>query len=163
MEAVMASEDSCAELLVRLSDMGSVMKAVKRDLPFTGSRAGLTLLVALGRCGPLRMGELAEMFEIDQSVISRHVADLEERRLVERTPNPRDGRSWYVRLAPDGKRVTEEMLTHVRHLLASTLDDWTDEDIVELSGLLARFRTSFDARRARVAHNPRTPHPAKGL
>jgi DNA-binding MarR family transcriptional regulator len=155
MEAVMASEDSCGELLVRLSDMGAVIKAVKRDLPFTGSRAGLTLLAALRRCGELRMGELAELFEVDQSVISRHVADLQERGLVERTPNPRDGRSWYVRLAPDGERVTDELLAHVRRLLAGTLDDWTDEEILELSALLARLRTSFDAHRAdRAGHVP---------
>ncbi|MEU8269187.1 MarR family transcriptional regulator [Sphaerisporangium sp. NPDC049002] len=157
----MASEDSCGELLVRLSDMGAVMKAVKRDLPFTGSRAGLTLLVALSRCGEVRMGELAEMFEVDQSVISRHVADLQERGWVERIPNPRDGRSWYVRLAPDGEHVTEELLTHVRHFLADTLDDWTDEEITELAGLLARFRTSFDAHRARAPHLSRAAEPAR--
>jgi DNA-binding MarR family transcriptional regulator len=152
----MASEDSCGELLVRLSDVAAVIKAVRRDLPFIGPRAGLALLAALHRCGALRMGDLAEMFEVDQSVISRHVADLEERGWVERTPNPHDGRSWYVRLAPDGNRVAEESLARVRHLLAGTLDDWTDEEITELAGLLARLRASFDARRARTPHPPRT-------
>ncbi|WP_424528776.1 MarR family winged helix-turn-helix transcriptional regulator [Sphaerisporangium viridialbum] len=158
----MASEDSCGELLVRLSDMGAVMKAVKRDLPFAGSRAGLALLVALSRCGEVRMGELAEMFEVDQSVISRHVADLQERGWIERIPNPRDGRSWYVRLTPDGRQVTEELLDHVRHLLADTLGDWTDEEIAELAGLLARLRTSFDARRAHTIHASRTAQTVKG-
>ncbi|MFC4588659.1 MarR family winged helix-turn-helix transcriptional regulator [Sphaerisporangium corydalis] len=157
----MASKESCGELLVRLSDMGTVIKAVKRDLPFVGPRTGLALLVALHRCGELRMGELADLFDVDQSVISRHVADLEERGWVERVPNPRDGRSWYVRLTSDGRQVTEKSLARVRDLLASTLDDWTDEEIINLAGLLARLRDSFDAHRDRAAaHHSRMPRTA---
>ena len=51
----MASEAGCGELLARLSDMATVTKAVERDLPFPGTRAELTLLVALDRCGEPRL------------------------------------------------------------------------------------------------------------
>ncbi|GII64156.1 MarR family transcriptional regulator [Sphaerisporangium krabiense] len=151
MEAEMVSEEGCGELLAGLHDMGAVIRVIKRDMPFTGHRAGLALLVTLRRTGELRIGRLACMFEVDQSVMSRHVADLEERGWIERVPNPRDGRSWYVRLTPDGERVAEETLGQVRHLLAGALADWTDEDVARLSVLLGRLRHSFDAHRAHRA------------
>ncbi|WP_248964747.1 MarR family winged helix-turn-helix transcriptional regulator [Sphaerisporangium perillae] len=158
----MASEVGCEELLARLGEVVPIVKAIKRDLPFTGPRAGIGLLFALRRCGQLRMGQLAEWSEVDQSVISRHVAELEERGWVERVPNPHDGRSWHVRLAPEGERVTDETIAYVRRMFASTLDDWTDEEVAELSGLLGRLRTSFHAHRARAEHLPRTAQTVKG-
>ncbi|MET8139536.1 MarR family transcriptional regulator [Sphaerisporangium sp. NPDC005288] len=155
----MASDGDRGELLVRLAELVPVIKAVKRDLPFPGPRAGLSLLVVLYRCGAMRLGELADCSEVDQSVISRHVADVEERGWVERAPNPRDGRSWYVRLTPDGERVVREALAHARHSIEGALDGWTDEDVAELSGLLGRFRAGFDAHRDRPLHRDRPPQP----
>ncbi|MEV6985314.1 MarR family winged helix-turn-helix transcriptional regulator [Sphaerisporangium sp. NPDC051017] len=152
----MASEEGCGELLARLSDMGAVIKAIKRDLPFTGPHAGLALLATLHRCGEQRIGDLAGLFEVDLSVMSRHVADLRDRGWIERVPNPHDGRSWYVRLTPDGTRVAEDNLARVRRLLAETLEDWTDDEVAELSVLIGRLRSSFDAHRARATRLPRT-------
>ncbi|WP_181871095.1 MarR family winged helix-turn-helix transcriptional regulator [Sphaerisporangium album] len=152
----MASEEGCGELLARLSDMGAVIKALKRALPFTGPHAGLALLATLHRCGEQRIGDLAGLFEVDLSVMSRQVADLRDRGWIERVPNPNDGRSWYVRLTPDGTRVAEEALGSVRRLLVDTLEDWTDDEVAELSGLIGRLRSSLDAHRARAARLPRT-------
>ncbi|GLW09768.1 MarR family transcriptional regulator [Microtetraspora sp. NBRC 13810] len=158
----MPSDDTCGELLVRLSDMQAVIKSFRQDVPVTGSRAGLMCLVALRRCGELRIGRLAELLEVDQSVASRHVADLEVHGMVVRIPNPSDGRSWYVRLTPDGDRAAGDALAHIRRRLAETLGEWTDEEITELSALLARLRVSFDAHRARVPHPSRTAQTVKG-
>ncbi|WP_214415337.1 MarR family winged helix-turn-helix transcriptional regulator [Sphaerisporangium fuscum] len=155
----MASEESCGELLVRLSDVNTVIRAVKREMPFAGPRSGLAMLMALARCGELRLGELADLFDVDQSVVSRHVADLQEHGWIERIPNPRDGRSWYVRLAPDGGRIVEEATAHVRQMFAGMLQDWDDEEIAELAGLLARLRASFDARRGCPSHFSRAARP----
>ncbi|GGK78978.1 hypothetical protein Sme01_22330 [Sphaerisporangium melleum] len=159
----MASEADCEELLARLGEVVPMLKALKRDLPFTGPRAGLGLLAVLRRQGDLRMGELAECSGVDQSVITRHVADLQERGWAERVPNPRDGRSWYVRLTADGERVIDEMAAHARRVLAVTLDDWTDQDVTELSRLLARLRAGFDARPVRPGHphHDRPGHPRR--
>jgi DNA-binding MarR family transcriptional regulator len=157
-----ASEDSCRELLVRLSDLNAVIKTVRRDLPPSAPRAGLSLLMAVRRHGELCIGDLCGLLEVGPSVVSRHVADLEERGWVERVPNPRDGRSWYLRVTPEGERAVEESLTRAGHQLAVTLNDWTDEEIAELSGLLARLRTSFAAQRANTANHSRTASGAKG-
>jgi DNA-binding MarR family transcriptional regulator len=162
MEAVVM-DDSCGELLVQLSSAGVIIKKVKRELPRGGPGAGLTVLRTLCQCGEVRIGALAELFEVDQSVISRHIADLEERGWVERTQNPQDRRSWYVRLTPDGERAAEEAFDLARNVLAKTLHDWTDEDITELTRLLGKLRKSFDARRATAAPLSRAAAGAKGI
>jgi DNA-binding MarR family transcriptional regulator len=141
----MASEVSCRELLTRLGDLSVVIKTVRRDLPLGGPRAGLSLLLEVRRRGQLCIGELCGLLGVGPSVVSRHVADLEARGWVERVPNPQDGRSWYLRVTPGGERAVGESLARAGHLLAVTLDDWTDEEIAELSGLLARLRRSFTA------------------
>src|ERR1700754_2963848 len=98
MEAVVISSDGCGELLVQLGGASVVIKKIKRELPRGGPGAGLAILRTLSQCGAMRVSELSELFDMDQSVISRHVADLEERGWIERTPNPRDRRSRYLRL-----------------------------------------------------------------
>jgi DNA-binding MarR family transcriptional regulator len=151
------------ELLTQLSAMGAVVRSFKRELPGDTPAACLGVLVALQRCGDLRLGALAEQFGVDQSVISRHTAELEQRGLATRTPNPRDGRSWYLRLTPAGEQAIDEARVRLREVLAETLEDWTDEEVTELSGLLARLRTSFDTRRGRAATPSRTAAGVKGI
>jgi DNA-binding MarR family transcriptional regulator len=156
------SEQGCDELLTQLSATAAMFKSVRRELPRDCPAAGLAVLVTLRRHGELRLGALAELFDVDQSVISRHIADLQQRGLAARTRNPRDGRSWYVRPTPDGEQVIEEAMVRLRGVMAETLEDWTDEEIAELSGLLARLRMSFDARRLRAATPSRMTAGAKG-
>ncbi|GII80152.1 MarR family transcriptional regulator [Sphaerisporangium rufum] len=153
----MASDAVGAELLVRLGEAGAVIKAMRRELPPGCPRSGVTLLAALDRRGDLRVGELAEILDVDQSVISRHVTELVVRGWVERMPNPRDGRSSYLRLTPQGRQVMRESTDRLGARLAAMLDDWTDEEIATLGRLLARLRTSFDAGRAPGDHAPRAP------
>jgi DNA-binding MarR family transcriptional regulator len=163
METVVISNDGCGELLVQLGGASVVIRRIKRELPRGGPGAGLTVLRTLSECGKTRVSELAELFGTDQSVVSRHVADLEERGWVERTPNPRDRRSWHLRLTPEGEHAAEEAFALARGVLAETLHDWTGEEIAELTRLLARLRTSFDTRRPPAAPLSRTAAGAKGM
>src|SRR5215213_8827293 len=64
--------------------------AAKND---SGDRAALVLLFPLVRLGPLRQGALAELMHADPSTVSRHVASLVERGLVQRVADESDGRA----------------------------------------------------------------------
>jgi DNA-binding MarR family transcriptional regulator len=158
-----ASQDSCRELLARMGDLTAVIRAVKRDLPRSGPRAGLSLLLAVLRHGELRIGELCGLLDVAPSAVSRQVAELEEHGWVERLPNTDDGRSWYLRVTADGERALEESLEQAGHQLATVLDDWSDEEIAELSRLLAQLRTSFAAQRASTTPHARIVSGAKGV
>jgi DNA-binding MarR family transcriptional regulator len=155
------TEEYCAELLAQLGGASQVIRSVKRQFPSQGPHSAFFLLAALRRHNGLRIGELAELFDVDLSVVSRQVADLEGRGWVVRTADPHDRRSRCVQITAEGRCTIEELRLRTSHLLAEVLAQWSDEDVATLSGLLARLRTSFEARRIHTAH-PHTaaPHDA---
>jgi DNA-binding MarR family transcriptional regulator len=127
------------------------------DCP-SGSAAVLTLL---GRFGDMRMSRLAELLAVDMSVTSRHVAHLAERGWIDRSPDPTDKRSRIVHLTPKGLAQLELLSERTTQLLADCLSDWSDEEVAQLTRLMARLRASFDD--SRVAVPPRLPPPALEL
>ncbi|MDR3036489.1 MAG: MarR family transcriptional regulator [Kitasatospora sp.] len=67
-------------------------------------------LARIEQHGPIRLGELAAMERVAAPSLTRTVASLVEARLVNRVPDPSDGRSALVELAPEGV----ELLAHIR-------------------------------------------------
>ena len=73
-----------------------------------------TLLVALAtieRHGPMTAGELAAHERVRKPTVTRLIASLLEHGLIERTPDPLDGRVTWVQLSAEGRRF----LQRVRH------------------------------------------------
>jgi len=71
----------------------------------TLSHQRLSALSVIVRTGPLRLGELAEREGSSAPGMSRIVAELEARGLVERRPDPEDGRSSLVATTAEGERM----------------------------------------------------------
>ncbi|MFJ5886639.1 MarR family winged helix-turn-helix transcriptional regulator [Kitasatospora cineracea] len=67
-------------------------------------------LARIEQHGPIRLGELAALERVAAPSLTRTVASLVEARLVNRVPDPSDGRSALVELAPEGV----ELLAHIR-------------------------------------------------
>jgi DNA-binding MarR family transcriptional regulator len=80
------------------------------------SVAQISALVSLDTAGALTPRELAEVERVQPPTMTRNVAKLEERGLVQRTPHPTDGRQ--VVLAPSA--VGRDVLTEYRR----ARDEW---------------------------------------
>ena len=65
----------------------------------------LSVLHTLARRSPLRLGELTATEQVTQSAITQVVTRLENDGLVERRPDPRDGRAVLVHITPAGAEV----------------------------------------------------------
>src|SRR5436309_648324 len=52
------------------------------------------VLMAIAQAGPRRLNDLAEEFGLDKSTMSRHVSTLIRLGLVDRDPDPVDGRAF---------------------------------------------------------------------
>jgi len=94
--------------------------------------------------GPVRMGELGCSVLLSQAGLSRLVDRLVRRGLVERCPDPADGRSVLVRLSAAGRTAQKQVgRRHARHVAEamSVLD--TDElrRLRDLATKLARGRS----------------------
>ena len=101
------------------------------------------VISGLARFGPLSAAQLSEEIGIDRSVVSRHASRLEAGKLVERTPDPRDGRAVLLVLTEAGAEAGAEAVAAMRLRLAETFDQyfatWPEEEARQFAAHLRRF------------------------
>lgn len=82
----------------------------------------LSVLASLSRQGPLTLGDLAETEGVAPASISGIVGRLVDKGLVDRAPNPVDGRSTLVEMTEEGRKVLEKGRSERTAFLASRLE-----------------------------------------
>ena len=97
------------------------------------------LLKNIGAGEPIRVTSLAACTNLDTSTVSRQVAQLDRAGLVERTPDPDDGRAHRLQLTHAGRTQLQDAFARRRALLRRVLDRWDTDDVVAMDRLLGRF------------------------
>ncbi len=100
-------------------------------------RAALVLLFPLHRLGPLRQSALADLVHADPSTVSRHVALLAERGLVQRVADEADGRATRLVLTEAGRVQLDQLRAERVAYLRTVTAGWGDDE-------LSTFTTLFD-------------------
>lgn len=124
--------------------------------PQAMSRTDYSLLGVLEHCphdAGIRISKLAAALGHDLSTISRRVSHLERQDLLERAPDPSDGRAYTVCLSPAGRTALHDERIARTGLLGAILVDWPEADLVELDRLLTRLSDDL-ATDAEAAHRP---------
>jgi DNA-binding MarR family transcriptional regulator len=111
-------------------------QAAKND---SGDRAALVLLFPLVRLGPLRQGALAELVHADPSTVSRHVAALVERGLVQRVADESDGRASRLHVTDAGHAALDALRTERESHFAQVTAGWSADDLSALTTLFGRL------------------------
>ncbi len=94
----------------------------------------ITLVSAPGM--QLRMGELGARRLVSPSKISRVIDELERSRLVQRTRDPEDGRSFLATLTRRGlRKLREAQVTHHAVVRERFLDGLSEHQVCELAGV----------------------------
>ena len=104
------------------------------------------LLSHLAEHGPLRASALVGHFAMDKASVSRQVQTLLDLGLVDRSPDPDDGRATLLSVSDDGLRRLKDVASHRRKLLDERLGDWADEELADFAAVLARYNATLDAR-----------------
>lgn len=108
------------------------------------SRPDYVVLTRLAARECTRSRDLAHAEGLDPSTMSRRIASLAERGLVDRHPDPADRRAQVLSLTPAGQRaVTDERARRVA-LVTDALAGWDDADRAELARLLGRLTDTLD-------------------
>ncbi|MEU8621107.1 MarR family transcriptional regulator [Streptomyces sp. NPDC048623] len=141
------------ELARAVSAFGAVKRGLARVLPVHCQGAAAAVLALIKHHGDMRMSRLAELMAVDMSVCSRHVAHTVEHGWVERLPDPDDKRSRILRLTDEGQAMLGELDRRVTDAFARHLAEWSDDDVAQLTTLLARLRDSFGDCRAHHARD----------
>jgi DNA-binding MarR family transcriptional regulator len=93
-------------------------------------------LTTIARCEQVTASALAERMLMDKGQVSRTVRELEDLGLIERSPDPSDGRSSLLRLTTLGTERLAAARAPQEGMLMSTLHDWSLTDIGNLTRLL---------------------------
>ncbi|MEV4755239.1 MarR family transcriptional regulator [Micromonospora sp. NPDC049559] len=100
------------------------------------------LLLSLWRSGPTRLTDLAVGLGVGKGTLSRQIRNLESLGLVQRRPDPDDGRAALLELTEEGQRRFEEARTARLGPLRRTLNGWPSGDLAEFARLLGRFNAA---------------------
>lgn len=92
----------------------------------------------------IRGSELAELLRVHKSTASRAIATLSSLGLVDRVPDPDDGRAQL--LVPDAD-ARERFVRHRamrRERLTHLLEDWSHQDLQQLASMLERINDAAE-------------------
>ena len=104
------------------------------------------MLSWLDQYGPQRASAMADTFGIDKGAISRQVQHLVDLGLVDRSPDPDDGRATLISVSTDAASRMAAVNDERRRWLDERLGDWADEDLASFVDLLGRYNVALDAR-----------------
>lgn len=86
--------------------------------------------------GDARAGDIAAVYEIDASVVSRQVGCLVERGLIERRTDPADARASLLAITESGREELNEFDRVYAAYLAERFADWSDERLAQSAVVL---------------------------
>lgn len=106
-------------------------------------RFGLTrdewrVLAALADCGTVKTARVIEHTTLEKMPVSRAVTRMERDGLIERLPDPEDGRGWLLRLKPAGRGLYQKIVPVVEAREAFLLEVLTLEEREVLERALAK-------------------------
>ena len=101
------------------------------------------LLVAIGRCGPIGVVELADNLGRDYTTVSRQVKKLEALELAHKQPNAQDRRISEVTLSEQGRAIFDAIAIARQKLMNQVLAAWSPEEVEALFTLTRKYADSL--------------------
>ena len=111
------------------------MRRARCNLP----RGSAALLGRLSECGPLRVGELADLAGVDKAPITPQAQRLERLGLIVRDPDPQDGRAAVLQITPAGRQTLRRLQSSWRDVLTEKLQSWPEHDRAAAAAALSRL------------------------
>lgn len=107
-------------------------------------RAAYVILRHLQQEGPQNVSAIAERLNLDGSTVTRQVTALQQDGLIERRPDPRDGRGTVIDPTEIGLKQVDAVRAARRDLYDKVLTDWSEEDRGTLATMLERLTHAMD-------------------
>lgn len=98
--------------------------------PLTSTQ--LATLASVWRSGETTPGELAEVEGVRRPTMTRVIAHLEDAGMIERRPDPDDGRCFLITITEEGQRCLDEQRSRKSAWLARVLDRLGPEEVATL-------------------------------
>ncbi len=132
-------------------EVGVLIRRVRRVI---GERARLVheslqpasylMLGHIAENAPIRASAMVEVFDIDKGAISRQVQLLIDLGLVERTPDPVDGRATLLSPTDEAVRRMQDVAEYRRKWLDEQLGDWSATQLDGFVRELSRYNAALN-------------------
>lgn len=120
-------------------------RLIDRVIAPSGMTAGeYAILSAVDELEPVVPSDIARLTGMPRPTLTPYLERLAAAEYVERVPNPRDGRSYLLKLTPEGRRVKEKSGSALNVLLQD-LDARLQGDSDALTRDLGRLREAAEA------------------
>jgi DNA-binding MarR family transcriptional regulator len=104
----------------------------------------LSVLVTVEQHGPLRLGDLATREVITPPTVTRLVASLQDRALVNRVTDPEDGRAALIEISKTGSALLDEIRRERTAFIAQRLGRLAPEDRAHIASAVAMLEQLID-------------------
>ncbi|TPW28698.1 MarR family winged helix-turn-helix transcriptional regulator [Pararhizobium mangrovi] len=137
------SAETIEDLEETLAFLVRGLEAAQRMRTYPMERAHYLLIRLIEREGPQTVVAAAQHLLLDGSTVTRQVAVMERRGLVEKTSHPGDARATVLTVTPAGfaaaRRMREERLKRIENLFR----DWPADDRANADAVLKRLNRSL--------------------
>lgn len=106
--------------------------------------AAYLVLAHLHAEGPSRSSALADRLALDKGAVSRHVQHLVDLGLVEREPDPADGRATILAATREARDRVEAVHAMRRKELDRRVAGWSEAELTGFVAALSRFNHSLE-------------------
>lgn len=137
-EAFTDMRDLFSVQLQRLAGLSSRIAALVIPQHFSLTVLEWRTLAILDYLGEAPLVRVAKHAGVLKSQMSRLVTNLSKRELIERQPNPEDGRSALLCLSPEGKDLVRRILNDSQARNEAMLDGLSGEEREQLKALMQR-------------------------
>ena len=97
------------------------------------------VLSGLARTGPCSAADLGREVGLDRSTVTRRADRLEQAALLERQPDPADGRATLLALTPEGHTTVSATRQRLAASIESSLASWPQADAQTFARQLRQF------------------------
>jgi DNA-binding MarR family transcriptional regulator len=142
-DEVLGTIEMQVALLMRLGEATRRSTDVKPHRAL--DRAAYVILRRLQQDGSLNVSALAAGLNLDGSTVTRQVTALQKDGLIERRPDPRDGRGTVIEATALGLQQVDTVREARRALYGTVLQDYSGPELRDLAATLERLTAALDA------------------
>jgi DNA-binding MarR family transcriptional regulator len=102
------------------------------------------VIICISERGIARIGEIADDLGLERSTISRHVAKLVDRGLVQRVDPGDDRRSAPVQLTRAGKQTRSKLAVAWAQVVSDAVASWPGSDVDAFSAMIRTFAEGLE-------------------
>lgn len=134
--------DTAARLRAVVGKLSRRLNALARGSGLTPSQ--LSALGVIARSGPIRLSDVAEIENVNPTMMSRVVAALDSSGLVRRRTDPDDRRAGLLEVTASGRRTHDKLRAERGRVLTAGLEQLSARELAALEAALPALESLTD-------------------